>query len=39
MSFFVFYKIREQEGGAGPAWARSVGTSGREKRWEKGVGG
>jgi hypothetical protein len=35
MSFFFFYKIREQEGGTGSAG--EVGTKGR--RWGKGVEG
>jgi hypothetical protein len=29
---FFFYKIREQEGGTGPAWGRGFGISGRG-RW------
>jgi hypothetical protein len=35
MSFFSFQKIREQEGGSGPAFG--IGTSGRGRRWVKCV--
>jgi hypothetical protein len=34
MSFFFFYKIREQESGTGPVYR--VGTSGKGKDVEKG---
>jgi hypothetical protein len=35
MSFFFFYKVREQEGRTITAWG--VGTMGGERIWEKGV--
>jgi hypothetical protein len=36
MSFVFLYKIREQEGGTGPAWAGwGVITSRRGRRWRK----
>jgi hypothetical protein len=37
MSFFFFYKIREQECRTGPLWG--IGISGRGRREEKGRGG
>jgi hypothetical protein len=37
MSFFYFYKIKEQEGRTGPVWG--TGINGREWRYGKGMGG
>jgi hypothetical protein len=37
VTFFILYKIREQESGTGPV--RGIGKSGSRKRWRKGVGG
>jgi hypothetical protein len=37
MSFFSFYKNREQEGRTGPIWGAD--TSSRGRMWIEGVGG